>query len=55
MWMEPKGKLFRLTYSLHDKAFEYAFSYLPNEALQSFDILVAALEVRFKDRSPVTS
>ena len=48
-------KLFQLTNSLRDEASEYAFGYLPNEALQSFDVLVAALEVRFKDRSPVTS
>ena len=53
-WSQEE-KLFRLTNSLRDEASEYAFSYLPNEALQSFDVLVAALEVRFKDRSPVTS
>ena len=41
--------MFQLTNSLHDDGF------LPNESLQSFDVLVAALELRFKDRSPVTS
>ena len=53
-WSQEE-KLFWLANSLCDKASEYAFGYLPNEALQSFDVLVAALEVQFKDRSPVTS
>ena len=43
-WSQEE-KLFRLTNSLRDEASEYAFGYLPNEALQSFDVLVAALEV----------
>ena len=55
LWVEPREKLFCLTNSLCDKASEYPVGYLPNEALQSFDVLVAALEVRFKDRSPVTA
>ena len=53
-WSQEE-KLFRLTNSLRDEAAEYAFGFLPNESLQSFDVLVAALELRFKDRSPVTS
>ena len=47
-WSQEE-KLFQLTNSLHDDGF------LPNESLQSFDVLVAVLELRFKDRSPVTS
>ena len=53
-WSQEE-KLFQLTNSLRDEASEYAFGYLRNEALQSFDVLVAAVEVQFKDRSPVTS
>ena len=53
-WSQEE-KLFRLTNSLRDEAAEYAFGFLPNESLQSFELLVAALELRFKDRSPVTS
>ena len=53
-WSQEE-KLFRLTNSLRDEAAEYAFGYLPSESLQSFNALVAALEVRFKERSPMTS
>ena len=46
---------FQLTNSLCDEATKYTFGFLPNESFQSFDVLVAALELHFKDRSPVTS
>ena len=36
-WSQEE-KLFQLTNSLSDEASEYAFGYLPNEALQSFDV-----------------
>ena len=42
--LSQEEKFFQLTHSLCDEASEYAFSYLPNDALQSFDVLVAALE-----------
>ena len=48
-------RLFHLTNGLRGEAAEYAFCYLPNGTLQSFDKLVSALEVRFKDHSPVTA
>ena len=48
-------RLFRLTNSLRGEAAEYAFCYLPNDTLHSFDQLVSALEVRFKDHSPMTA
>ena len=53
-WSQEE-KFFRLTNSLRDEAAEYAFSFVPNESFQSFDVLVAALEPPFKDRSPVMS
>ena len=53
-WSQEE-KVFRLTNSLHDEPAEYAFGYLPSGSLQSFNALVAALEVRFKERSPMTS
>ena len=49
-WSQEE-KLFRLTNSLRDEASEYAFGYLPYEALQSFDVLVAPLEVQFGQES----
>ena len=53
--LSQEEKLFQLTNSLCDEAAEYTFGFLPNESLQLFDMLVAALELHFKDRSPVTS
>ena len=48
-------KLFRLSNSLREDAAEYAFEQLDVEVVNSYELLVAALETRFKEKRSPTS
>ena len=53
-WNESE-KLFRLSCSLRDEAADYAFCQLGPEVSGSYDMLLSALESRFKERGSVSS
>jgi hypothetical protein len=53
-WNESE-KLFRLSSSLRDDAADYAFCQLGSDVSGSYDLLLGALESRFKERKSVSS